>query len=118
MARDDHVDRVRAWWQRDHPRKAFERPPGICAGELSAGEPQLTRDRRADDFPRNLAVCPCRPLERRAQPTRVVLREFPGTERRIDPLRPLARVSAELEQPDRKSTRLNSSHLGISYAVF
>src|SRR5438045_4699824 len=24
----------------------------------------------------------------------------------------------ESEQPDRKSTRLNSSHLGISYAVF
>src|ERR1035441_10884425 len=26
--------------------------------------------------------------------------------------------SAPLNQPDRKSTRLNSSHLGISYAVF
>src|SRR5947199_1380681 len=27
-------------------------------------------------------------------------------------------VSASLEKQDRKSTRLNSSHLGISYAVF
>src|SRR5438045_4874178 len=29
-----------------------------------------------------------------------------------------ARVIAELPERDRKSTRLNSSHLGISYAVF
>src|SRR5258705_6080763 len=29
-----------------------------------------------------------------------------------------AAEAAELEQRDRKSTRLNSSHLGISYAVF
>src|SRR5262245_66282536 len=28
------------------------------------------------------------------------------------------RVTARLERQDRKSTRLNSSHLGISYAVF
>src|SRR5205814_3908954 len=38
----------------------------------------------------------------------------PGeTERRMDP-----RVVAAGIHPDRKSTRLNSSHLGISYAVF
>src|SRR5258705_7844877 len=30
----------------------------------------------------------------------------------------VARLSAVVEQEDRKSTRLNSSHLGISYAVF
>src|SRR5258705_13393400 len=29
-----------------------------------------------------------------------------------------ARAGAARRQPDRKSTRLNSSHLGISYAVF
>src|SRR5258705_7079053 len=28
------------------------------------------------------------------------------------------RADLRLHQPDRKSTRLNSSHLGISYAVF
>src|SRR5436853_1316879 len=33
--------------------------------------------------------------------------------------RPLPRaVSTSAARPDRKSTRLNSSHLGISYAVF
>src|SRR5438045_4849031 len=31
---------------------------------------------------------------------------------------PHARVSGEVLLEDRKSTRLNSSHLGISYAVF
>src|SRR2546426_5992045 len=30
----------------------------------------------------------------------------------------VARVSQQLRDPDRKSTRLNSSHLVISYAVF
>src|ERR1039458_10606539 len=29
-----------------------------------------------------------------------------------------ARAASQLNHPDRKSTRLNSSHLGISYAVF
>src|SRR5258705_6951210 len=29
-----------------------------------------------------------------------------------------ARFRRKCEEPDRKSTRLNSSHLGISYAVF
>src|ERR1035441_476930 len=31
---------------------------------------------------------------------------------------PAASSSGESRNPDRKSTRLNSSHLGISYAVF
>src|SRR5205814_8787219 len=31
---------------------------------------------------------------------------------------PAGEVAAALQQLDRKSTRLNSSHLGISYAVF
>src|SRR3712207_8670787 len=35
---------------------------------------------------------------------------------RID--RPLILVAALVQQPDRKSTRLNSSHANISYAVF
>src|SRR5438045_8327501 len=44
--------------------------------------------------------------------------------RRQEPLQCLARsqrrptVPAKRSVPDRKSTRLNSSHLGISYAVF
>src|ERR1035438_10847325 len=32
--------------------------------------------------------------------------------------RPLTVESMDTRSPDRKSTRLNSSHLGISYAVF
>src|SRR5699024_11372923 len=32
--------------------------------------------------------------------------------------RMIRRLSAELHLPDRKSTRLNSSHVSISYAVF
>src|SRR5690349_23069371 len=31
---------------------------------------------------------------------------------------PRSRAPADLEDPDRKSTRLNSSHVEISYAVF
>src|SRR5262245_21912942 len=34
------------------------------------------------------------------------------------PLKPIVDASKEVEKKDRKSTRLNSSHLGISYAVF
>src|SRR5438045_4787365 len=33
-------------------------------------------------------------------------------------LRPILFLGSGTDQPDRKSTRLNSSHLGISYAVF
>src|SRR5438045_3221442 len=44
------------------------------------------------------------------------------TERRIScaPKRPIGnfRMTQPCDQADRKSTRLNSSHLGISYAVF
>src|SRR5256885_12010898 len=40
----------------------------------------------------------------------------PGAQRR-DPLRCVAQVAVE-DVSDRKSTRLNSSHLVISYAVF
>src|SRR5947199_10176223 len=41
--------------------------------------------------------------------------------RRVDDLRPGERPKTHVvtvARPDRKSTRLNSSHLGISYAVF
>src|SRR5690625_6613576 len=38
---------------------------------------------------------------------------------RIDAEKPLLGVlNKEIERPDRKSTRLNSSHVAISYAVF
>src|ERR1039458_6946373 len=52
------------------------------------------------------------------EPERLVERTVPWKmnhqtlSKRFHPNRP------QLRQPDRKSTRLNSSHLGISYAVF
>src|SRR5262245_64032726 len=52
----------------------------------------------------------------RLQEVRVVVRRHALHHRR-HALEPRARVDRRLRQ-DRKSTRLNSSHLGISYAVF
>src|SRR3712207_7174959 len=40
-----------------------------------------------------------------------------GKDRRFDPV-PAQFVGRDLDQRDRKSTRLNSSHANISYAVF
>src|SRR5262245_64492773 len=53
-----------------------------------------------------------RQRRRRPFPTRYVLRGG------AFPLRALARRGFHHLRRDRKSTRLNSSHLGISYAVF
>src|SRR3712207_8240796 len=52
----------------------------------------------------------------RAQRARRVLEQQPLEMPRR--LRPLGPRDLELGQPDRKSTRLNSSHANISYAVF
>src|SRR5205807_8890417 len=41
-----------------------------------------------------------------------------GQIRVVPPDRPLDLAVGRLDEPDRKSTRLNSSHLVISYAVF
>src|SRR4051812_49696181 len=50
-------------------------------------------------------------------PPRVARRQLVGPEERaLAPVRPA--VPAALGQADRKSTRLNSSHMSISYAVF
>src|SRR5690606_40876282 len=37
---------------------------------------------------------------------------------RVENVRPIRRVLSRLASPDRKSTRLNSSHVKSSYAVF
>src|SRR3712207_8229853 len=60
--------------------------------------PQITRGRRADHTARD------RPLPRAGQP-------HVGRERRL-------RADRRPQVRDRKSTRLNSSHANISYAVF
>src|SRR3712207_8117606 len=52
--------------------------------------------------------------------TQLVLVDLPGVQRPRDALtqRMQARVEREVAEEDRKSTRLNSSHANISYAVF
>src|SRR4051794_41712783 len=65
------------------------------------------------------------PLERvaaEAQPRDQTQRRQPlepqGAGRRVQPRVPLAEPRVQADTPDRKSTRLNSSHPSISYAVF
>src|SRR5207253_7491861 len=43
---------------------------------------------------------------------------FPPSELELARTRSLSALALQLSQPDRKSTRLNSSHVAISYAVF
>src|SRR3712207_8119595 len=42
----------------------------------------------------------------------------PPAERNVELIRGLFADTIQLDEPDRKSTRLNSSHANISYAVF
>src|ERR1039458_10450655 len=53
--------------------------------------------------------CPCFPLELSERRDSPLAQALTGEQADLD---------LRLVQPDRKSTRLNSSHLGISYAVF
>src|SRR5699024_12786219 len=68
--------------------------------------------RRSSDLRRRLRIRPCRP------------RPNSRGRGRASPPRPASsptfrvRVRGGLARPDRKSTRLNSSHVSISYAVF
>src|SRR5205807_9540885 len=47
-----------------------------------------------------------------------IARDFNRSRAQIDDFGPDVELAYELLDPDRKSTRLNSSHLVISYAVF
>src|SRR5207249_11581844 len=61
------------------------------------------------------------PLPRRRGNPRLGVRrcdQVPGPVPRLDPARPLRQLGVRAELGDRKSTRLNSSHVSISYAVF
>src|SRR5262245_63371774 len=71
---------------------------------------------RADALPAALHhLVPDRRLPRRER----LLRRGRGPRReRLEQDRAGPRLPARAQPPDRKSTRLNSSHLGISYAVF
>src|SRR5438045_6327303 len=75
----------------------------------------LRRPPRSPLFPyTTLFRSPLRPFADRAE--RLAQGTAEGRERVLDHRRD-DRIDAALDQ-DRKSTRLNSSHLGISYAVF
>src|SRR6202171_6633263 len=51
-------------------------------------------------------------------PYTTLFRSFPGRARSASRVTRVARIARGVEHADRKSTRLNSSHLAISYAVF
>src|SRR5262245_62298944 len=55
------------------------------------------------------------PVEQHAAFRKIEIEAAAGRPPRRQPLRQIAQAEQEV---DRKSTRLNSSHLGISYAVF
>src|ERR1035438_10204029 len=72
-----------------------------------------------DKYVKNLLSSHWLPRRMRGMRTVGVLRELPD-EKIVEIGVPMGVVAAILPttNPDRKSTRLNSSHLGISYAVF
>src|ERR1035441_3956157 len=82
----------------------FGRPGLLNAGERDAVSHLFPRPLRvvADEAIQGVGVNQPAPLDRQSQP---------------DGRAPIGRTK-DGDGPDRKSTRLNSSHLGISYAVF
>src|ERR1035438_10766288 len=63
------------------------------------------------------SAAPAAPAAPGAVPSRIVL-TWTGDPARTQAVTWRTEVAAASPQADRKSTRLNSSHLGISYAVF
>src|SRR5262245_62260638 len=63
------------------------------------------------ELPHHQARVPCAPLEIEVRNFEMGVDQHGGVDRSIRPQKIAKRL-------DRKSTRLNSSHLGISYAVF
>src|SRR5262245_55829593 len=62
------------------------------------------------------AACALRGERERALQTLLGLGERLAQAKQWEPLATVAERALELDETDRKSTRLNSSHLGISYA--
>src|SRR2546426_10129085 len=86
----------------------FRSPLDRAADALGHGRPARRHDRkRAADL---RGICPFR------EPRRPVFPE-PIQRRAVPRLEPAGRLAPGGELRDRKSTRLNSSHLVISYAV-
>src|SRR3712207_7412962 len=64
------------------------------------------------------AAIPPREIERRAREASPPLGFAAAIERHLAERRPALIAEVKKASPDRKSTRLNSSHANISYAVF
>src|ERR1035441_1394715 len=90
----------------DYPRPAVRAVGGVLGGRRSRGAPQPRARRSRGDYG--------------GPAVRTVggLLEVGHTRVLPDPHNPLLVGGGVLRHLDRKSTRLNSSHLGISYAVF
>src|SRR3712207_8270349 len=89
-----------------HPRSTLFHYPALSRSARRRRR-QRRQERLLRVLPRHLAVPPRRPLHRRRPP---LPRRHP---RRLPPP-----PHPPHHLPDRKSTRLNSSHANISYAVF
>src|SRR5207302_8510451 len=76
-------------------------PAAVCG--IAGLKPTYGRVSRRGVFPNTFTMDHCGPLTRSAEDIALFLQVIAG----FDP-----------EDPDRKSTRLNSSHVKISYAVF
>src|SRR5437870_8424962 len=101
--------RGRSWSTRTRKIARSARWPAGSPDDLVSQQQHRFRDRQAER-PRGLEIDD--QLE--------ALRLFDGKLRGLGPLKDLAHVdgSAPVHLRDRKSTRLNSSHVAISYAVF
>src|ERR1035437_5036136 len=119
---------------RDQPRPPASVPPRLTDPLLSAGVQEArraTRTTRTISRPtQRVSLCrqsvgistppPVRGRRRDPRPRRGLPERHPTVDRlaqRQAPCRSELRSTVDLH-PDRKSTRLNSSHANISYAVF
>src|SRR5439155_2479291 len=97
-------------------------PAGFRSGTWRSASPQVLRPQTTRSGKRS-SVSPrreeCRWKPRSTLPLEVAEARVIGEDLRIEPLVDDAPPKAPLlAQLDRKSTRLNSSHVAISYAVF
>src|SRR5262245_64929839 len=95
------------------------RPPLVPYTTLFRSvEEVLDRQRDAAQRTARLAACPRRLGQARLLPGPLDAQCPEGAERGVQRVDSRRERVDDLDRRDRKSTRLNSSHLGISYAVF
>src|SRR5262245_64060474 len=99
-----------------HARRILRSCPTRRSSDLTKPEQNVVNEnhRQTDHEARELAVAPVAGAEREADET-----EYEAGERNRKLLLDFEELGVWINPLlDRKSTRLNSSHLGISYAVF